>query len=83
MNRVNRNDSLTKSQGCLKFRERQSPDKSTGGACFWAAELAVPRVNHAELKSKLEEISRMLSGLINGLENREIGSPFRRRRIER
>ncbi|MES2793054.1 MAG: four helix bundle protein [Planctomycetota bacterium] len=24
---------------------------------------------HAELKSKLEEISRMLSGLINGLEN--------------
>jgi four helix bundle protein len=27
---------------------------------------------HAELKSKLEESSRMLSGLINGLENREI-----------
>jgi four helix bundle protein len=27
---------------------------------------------HTELKSHLEEISRMLSGLINGLENREI-----------
>ena len=26
---------------------------------------------HAELKSQLEEISRMLSGLINGLENRD------------
>ena len=26
---------------------------------------------HAELKSQLEEISRMLSGLINGLDNRE------------
>ena len=26
---------------------------------------------HAEFKSQLEEISRMLSGLINGLENRE------------
>ena len=26
---------------------------------------------HTELKSQLEEISRMLSGLINGLENRE------------
>ena len=27
---------------------------------------------HTELKSQLEEISRMLSGLINGLEDREI-----------
>lgn len=27
---------------------------------------------HAELKSQLEEISRMLSGLINGLENRKV-----------
>jgi four helix bundle protein len=27
---------------------------------------------HAEMKEWLEEISRMLSGLINGLENREI-----------
>lgn len=27
---------------------------------------------HAELKAQLEEISRMLSGLINGLENREV-----------
>jgi four helix bundle protein len=27
--------------------------------------------NHAELKSQLEEISKMLSGLINGLEKRE------------
>jgi four helix bundle protein len=29
-------------------------------------------VVHAEMKERLEEISRMLSGLINGLENREI-----------
>jgi hypothetical protein len=27
--------------------------------------------NHGELKLRLEEISRMLSGLIKGLENRE------------
>jgi four helix bundle protein len=27
---------------------------------------------HAELKSDLEEISKMLSGLINGLENRKV-----------
>ncbi|MFN9200324.1 MAG: four helix bundle protein [Planctomycetaceae bacterium] len=27
---------------------------------------------HAEFKSQLEEIARMLSGLINGLDNREI-----------
>jgi four helix bundle protein len=45
--------------------------------CVPLLELALRRqflnsVNHADLKSKLEEISRMLSGLINGLENREI-----------
>ena len=28
--------------------------------------------NHIELKSRLEEIARMLSGLINGLEKREV-----------
>ena len=29
-------------------------------------------VRHVELKSNLEEISKMLSGLINGLENRKV-----------
>jgi hypothetical protein len=32
--------------------------------------LLQPDVHHA-LKARLEEISKMLSGLINGLENRE------------
>jgi hypothetical protein len=27
---------------------------------------------HVEIKERLEEIARMLSGLINGLENREV-----------
>lgn len=45
--------------------------------CVPLLELALRRklispVVHADLKSKLEEISRMLSGLINGLENREV-----------
>jgi four helix bundle protein len=35
--------------------------------------LLVPK-EHESLKSQLEEIARMLSGLINGLENREGGS---------
>lgn len=44
--------------------------------CVPLLELALRRqlldsVDHADLKSNLEEISRMLSGLINGLENRE------------
>jgi four helix bundle protein len=30
----------------------------------------IPQVDHGALKSNLEEISKMLSGLINGLENR-------------
>ncbi len=32
----------------------------------------IDEIKHAELKAQLEEISRMLSGLINGLENREV-----------
>ena len=45
--------------------------------CVPLLELALRRKligseHHAELKSKLEEISRMLSGLITGLENREV-----------
>ena len=32
----------------------------------------VDDAKHAELKSQLEEISRMLSGLISGLENRKV-----------
>jgi four helix bundle protein len=45
--------------------------------CVPLLELALRRKlvgleSHAQLKSQLEEISRMLSGLINGLENREI-----------
>ncbi|MDX1963638.1 MAG: four helix bundle protein [Pirellulales bacterium] len=44
--------------------------------CVPLLELAVRRRHvtseiHVQLKSKLEEIARMLSGLINGLENRE------------
>lgn len=31
----------------------------------------IDELKHTELKSQLEEISKMLSGLINGLENRE------------
>ncbi len=45
--------------------------------CVPLLELALRRglltiEQHAELKSQLEEISRMLSGLIKGLENREV-----------
>jgi four helix bundle protein len=32
---------------------------------------SIDEPKHAELKSQLEEISKMLSGLINGLENRK------------
>jgi four helix bundle protein len=32
----------------------------------------IDEAKHAELKSQLEEISRMLSGLISGLENRKV-----------
>jgi four helix bundle protein len=45
--------------------------------CVPLLELALRRKllaekNHAELKTRLEEIARMLSGLIKGLENRDI-----------
>jgi four helix bundle protein len=45
--------------------------------CVPLLELALRRrllleATHGELKARLEEISRMLSGLINGLDNREI-----------
>jgi four helix bundle protein len=45
--------------------------------CVPLLELATRRglimsTDHAQLKAKLEEISRMLSGLIKGLENRKV-----------
>ena len=35
----------------------------------------ISEAKHTELKLQLEEISRMLAGLINGLENRKAGEP--------
>ena len=41
----------------------------------------IDEAKHAELKSQLEEISKMLSGLISGLENRNLISADGRNRV--